>query len=136
MFLCIFLRICIATPKRDQETLLKKIMNIFYGHLLIIPMSLLFSCYVFCNPARLLCPWNFLGKNTGVGCHFLLQEILTQELNPHLCIFCITGGFLTTELLGSPLVLGYHLSNHNKLQIPIMQRIIKNSNIYLRSNFC
>ena len=25
--------------------------------------------------ARLLCPWNFLGKNTGVGCHFLLQGI-------------------------------------------------------------
>ena len=23
-------------------------------------------------PARLLCPWNFPGKNTGVGCHFLL----------------------------------------------------------------
>ena len=23
--------------------------------------------------ARLLCPWDFLGKNTGVGCHFLLQ---------------------------------------------------------------
>ena len=22
---------------------------------------------------RLLCPWNSLGKNTGVGCHFLLQ---------------------------------------------------------------
>ena len=21
-------------------------------------------------PARLLCPWNFLGKNTGAGCHF------------------------------------------------------------------
>ena len=28
-------------------------------------------------------PWDFLGKNTGVGCHFLLQGIfLTQELNP------------------------------------------------------
>ena len=26
-------------------------------------------------PTRLLCPWNFPGKNTGVGCHFLLQEI-------------------------------------------------------------
>ena len=25
--------------------------------------------------ARLLCPWNFTGKNTGVGCHFLLQAI-------------------------------------------------------------
>ena len=22
-------------------------------------------------PTRLLCPWNFPGKNTGVGCHFL-----------------------------------------------------------------
>ena len=35
--------------------------------------------------ARLLCPWNFPGKNTRVDCHFLLQRIfLTQELNPHL----------------------------------------------------
>ena len=25
-------------------------------------------------PARLLCPWNFPGKNTGVGCHFLFQQ--------------------------------------------------------------
>ena len=24
-------------------------------------------------PARLLCPWDSPGKNTGVGCHFLLQ---------------------------------------------------------------
>ena len=31
-------------------------------------------------PTRLLCPWDFPGKNTGVGCHFLLQGIfLTQE---------------------------------------------------------
>ena len=34
-------------------------------------------------PARLLCPWNFPGKNTGVGCHFLLQGVFpTQGLNP------------------------------------------------------
>ena len=26
------------------------------------------------QPARLLCPWVSPGKNTGVGCHFLLQE--------------------------------------------------------------
>ena len=25
------------------------------------------------QPARLLCPWNSPGKNTGVGCHALLQ---------------------------------------------------------------
>ena len=27
------------------------------------------------QPARLLCPWDFPGKNTGVGYHFLLQAI-------------------------------------------------------------
>ena len=37
------------------------------------------------QPSKLLCPWNFPGKNTGTGCHFLLQGIfLTQGLNPHL----------------------------------------------------
>ena len=25
------------------------------------------------QPTRLLCPWDSSGKNTGVGCHFLLQ---------------------------------------------------------------
>ena len=35
-----------------------------------------------CDPTRLLCPWDFLGKNTGVGSHSLLQGILlTQGLN-------------------------------------------------------
>ena len=30
-------------------------------------------------------PWNFPGKNTGAGCHFLLQGISpTQEPNLHL----------------------------------------------------
>ena len=37
------------------------------------------------SPARLLCPWDFTGKNTGVGCHFLLQGIFpAQESNPGL----------------------------------------------------
>ena len=34
------------------------------------------SCSVMTNslqPTRLLCPWVFPGKNTGVGCHCLLQ---------------------------------------------------------------
>ena len=35
--------------------------------------------------ARLLCPWNSLDENTGVGCHFLLQGIfLIQRSNPGL----------------------------------------------------
>ena len=37
------------------------------------------------QPARLLCPWDFAAKKTGMGCHFLLQEIfLTQGSYPHL----------------------------------------------------
>ena len=39
------------------------------------------------QPTSLPCPWDSPGKNTGVGCHFLLQGIfLTQGLNldlPH-----------------------------------------------------
>ena len=27
------------------------------------------------QPTRFFCPWDFPGKNTGVGCHFLLQGI-------------------------------------------------------------
>ena len=49
------------------------------------------SCSTLCNPMdcspRLLCPWDSPGKNTGVGCHFLLQGIFpTQGLNPGLPI--------------------------------------------------
>ena len=37
------------------------------------------------QPAKLLCPQDFSGKNTGVGCHFLLQGIFpAQRLNPGL----------------------------------------------------
>ena len=36
-------------------------------------------------PTRLLCPWDFSGKNAGVGCHFLLQGIFpNQGSNLHL----------------------------------------------------
>ena len=34
------------------------------------------------GPTRFLCPWDSLGKNTGVGCHYLLQGVfLTQGPN-------------------------------------------------------
>ena len=39
-------------------------------------------CPLFLAP-RLLCPWDFPGKNARAGCHFLLQGIFpTQESNP------------------------------------------------------
>ena len=42
------------------------------------------SCLTLCNPMD-CSPRNFLGKSSGVGCHFLLQGIfLTQGSNPGL----------------------------------------------------
>ena len=31
------------------------------------------------QPTRLVCPWNFPGTDTGVDCHFLLQEIFPTQ---------------------------------------------------------
>ena len=37
------------------------------------------------QPTRLLCPWDSPGRNTGVGCHFLLQGIFPNRgSNPDL----------------------------------------------------
>ena len=58
----------------------------------------------YCNPVYyspsgcLLYPWDFPAKNTGVGCHFLLQGVfLTQGSNLHLMhyrriIYCWATG--------------------------------------------
>ena len=54
--------------------------------------QLLQSCPILCDPwtvaHRLLCPWDSPCKNTGVGCHALLQQVLlTQGSNP--CLLCL-----------------------------------------------
>ena len=44
------------------------------------------------KPTRLLCPWNFPGKKTGVGCCLLLQGIFPMSLvSP-----ALAGGFFST----------------------------------------
>ena len=40
------------------------------------------------QPSRRLCPWNFPGKNTGVGCHFLLQGIFPTR--DQTCVSCLS----------------------------------------------
>ena len=59
-------------------------------------------CSTLCNPmdcrlqpTRLLCQWNFSGKNTGVGCHFLFP-FPTRRSN--LCLLCLLywQAFFTT----------------------------------------
>ena len=50
------------------------------------------------QPARFLCPWNFPGKNTGVGCHFLFHGICpTQVEQASLASPASAGRFLTTR---------------------------------------
>ena len=52
-------------------------------------------------PSRLLYPWDFLGKNTGVGRHFLLQGIfLTQGLKP--CLMHCKQVLYHLSHLGNP----------------------------------
>ena len=50
------------------------------------------------QPTRLLRPWGSPGKNTGVGCHFLLQGIFpAQGSNLHLLRSpTLAGRFFTT----------------------------------------
>ena len=53
------------------------------------------------KPTRFLCPWNSPGKNTGAGCHFLLQGNLPDPGIKHVSL-ALAGGFFTTEALGKP----------------------------------
>ena len=44
-------------------------------------------------PTRLLCPWDSPGKNSGVGCHALLQGIFQPRDRTQ--VSCIAGRFFT-----------------------------------------
>ena len=49
---------------------------------------------------NLLCPWDFSGNNTGVGCHFssfrgCFQSRNTDNISCVSCVSCIAGRFFT-----------------------------------------
>ena len=57
-------------------------------------------------PPRLLCPWDSSGRNTGVGCHALLQGIFPiQGSNPRhfLCLLHWQVGSLPLAPPGKPM---------------------------------
>ena len=66
--------------------------NLSHQYILVVVYGLIVkSCPTLCDTMDyspmdyILCPWDSPGKNTGMVCHFLLQEIFpTQELNPGL----------------------------------------------------
>ena len=84
-------------------------------------------CPILCNlmdPGRFLCAWDSPGKNTGVGCHSLVQGLfLTQGLNP--CLLRCRQILYHLSDQGSP---EYFVSTgkynmENSLQIKLSQRL-------------
>ena len=77
--------------------------------LVYVRAKLLQSCPTLCDPMDCSLPgssaqWDSPGKNTGVGCHALLQGIfLTQGSNPHLlCLLYWQTGSLPLVPPGKP----------------------------------
>ena len=66
------------------------------------------------QPTRVLCPWNFPDKNTGMGCHFLLQWIFPTH-GSKLSLLCLLHWQVNSLLLchqRSPLQYHALLYNH------------------------
>ena len=101
--------------------------------ILLIYAQSLQLCLTLCDPVncRLLCPWVSPGKNTGVGCHALLEVLLlhcrwilhqlshqgspvilewvaspfysgSSLLRDRTGVSCIAGGFFTSWATGKP----------------------------------
>ena len=65
-------------------------------------------------PTRLLCPWTSPGRNTGVGCHSLLQGDLPDSgIEP--ISSALAGGFLTAELPRKPNYSHSHSNGSNQV---------------------
>ena len=81
-----------------------------------------FSCVrllatLWTEPTRLLCPWDSPGKNTGMGCHFLFQEIvLTQGSNPQLLYWQVSS--LPLNPPGKPNQLDIHMQKNEVGSLP------------------
>ena len=55
------------------------------------------------EPARLLCPWDFPGKNSGMDCHFLLHGLPNPWVDPTSPASpALGGGFFSTVPPGKP----------------------------------
>ena len=51
------------------------------AHARTVAQLCLTLCDLWTVAARLLCPWYFPGKNTGVGCYFLLHNNSNNKIN-------------------------------------------------------
>ena len=97
------------------------------------------------QPIRLPCPWDSPGKNTGVGCHFLLQcmkvksegesEVVSDSERPH--------GLQPTRLLhpwdfpGKSTGVGCHCLLQSNLAVGVKKtlHVLNTHQFYLEKNF-
>ena len=108
-------QICLFSSTRNKQTLKFCFSKYFHNLKKKSYCLLIFCCLVtklyptplqphVLQPARLLCPWDSPGKNTGVGCHFPspgdLPDPGIEPMSP-----VLTDGLFTTEPPGKL----YHL---------------------------
>ena len=95
---------------RGWKAKLKVFLDLAFQELAVV-CAFAWSCLTLCNLVdysplptpcrRLLCPCDFPGKNTGVGCPFLLQGIFPKP-GFELASPTLAGVFFTTEPPGKP----------------------------------
>ena len=64
------------------------------------------------EPAKLLCPWDPLGKNTGVGGHSFPRGSFQPRYQTH--VSCLAGRFFTTKPPGKPKTLAINQPRKEK----------------------
>ena len=74
------------------------------------------------EPARLLCPWGFPGKNTGAGCPFLLQGIFPTRGTHISWVSCIGRLIL------------YHWATRKPVLINTLLEILLCPSVYLQGS--
>ena len=81
--------------------------NFYNGYVWSVSCGPILCNSMDCSQLGSFCPWYFPGKNTGVGCHFLLQGIfLIQGSNPHLlCLLHCRQNFYLLGHGGSPFIM-------------------------------
>ena len=69
------------------------------------------------HTSRLLCPWDFPGKNIGVGCQFpSLEDLPDPGINP--VSPALADGFFPTEPPGKPIIYPHVIVNNTPFHSP------------------
>ena len=86
----------------------------------------------------LICPWDSSGKNTGVGCHILLQGIITiQGLNPWLLCLLYCRQISLAEPSGKPVCVCVEVSMVEVLEpIPKDTEGCSHIHVQLHTHMC